>query len=344
MESQANDGKPGKFIGEISKAKRYAQEPERIQFSRFEATFRGERDVHTTTYNNGEWRCTCRFFHEWGDCSHTMAMQRILGVTIPKAQRFDIVKNNQEPEPVQEEIWAPDIQSIRIRIIENPLTPHNLATILSAITDLYTKCWLIVQRRVVDLLRFEQTHDIRFIEEAHLSISKITYNSPLNIDCKVDASPQGLMIALTTGIDAISQAPHRVESIVLDNKMKELSYKVKELEAQSELADKEQARQLAAEKAELEKQAALLEMEQKRLDVMAKRLEVEKTRIDYAFEIAGKMVNTLRPNADEETKLLLMQTLLPTLLQLGMGIGLELALPIAQSNKGNEPPTQEPTP
>ncbi len=59
------------MINKIAKAKRYAEEPERIQFTRFEATFRGENDVHTTDYNNGEWTCTCRFFHDWGDCSHT---------------------------------------------------------------------------------------------------------------------------------------------------------------------------------------------------------------------------------------------------------------------------------
>jgi hypothetical protein len=78
------------MISKIAKAKRYADEPERIQFTRFEARFQGENDVHTTTYDEGTWQCTCRFFHDWGDCSHTMAMQRILGVTIPAAHRQGI--------------------------------------------------------------------------------------------------------------------------------------------------------------------------------------------------------------------------------------------------------------
>ena len=78
------------WINKIAKAKRYAEEPERIQFTHFEATFRGESDIHTTNYDNGEWNCTCRFFHDWGDCSHTMAMQRVLGVTIPAAYRHGI--------------------------------------------------------------------------------------------------------------------------------------------------------------------------------------------------------------------------------------------------------------
>ena len=78
------------MINKIAKAKRYAEEPERIQFTRFEATFQGENDVHTTTFDNGEWQCTCHFFEDWGDCCHTMAMQRVLGVTIPAAYRHDI--------------------------------------------------------------------------------------------------------------------------------------------------------------------------------------------------------------------------------------------------------------
>ncbi len=56
------------MISKIAKAKRYAEEPGRIQFTRFEATFQGENDVHTTNFDNGEWTCTCRFFHDWGDC------------------------------------------------------------------------------------------------------------------------------------------------------------------------------------------------------------------------------------------------------------------------------------
>jgi hypothetical protein len=78
------------MISKIAKAKRYAEEPERIQFPRFEAKFQGENDVHTTTFDNGEWNCTCRFFQDWGDCCHTMAMQRVLGVTIPAPYRQGI--------------------------------------------------------------------------------------------------------------------------------------------------------------------------------------------------------------------------------------------------------------
>jgi hypothetical protein len=75
------------MIGKIAKAKQYAQEPERIQFTQFAATFRGENDTHTTSFDDGKWNCTCRFFSDWGTCCHTMAIERVLGVTIPAEKR-----------------------------------------------------------------------------------------------------------------------------------------------------------------------------------------------------------------------------------------------------------------
>lgn len=75
------------MIGKIAKAKQYAQEPERMQFTSFEATFRGENDTHTISFTEGKWHCTCHFFSDWGTCCHTMAGERILGVTIPAEHR-----------------------------------------------------------------------------------------------------------------------------------------------------------------------------------------------------------------------------------------------------------------
>lgn len=72
------------LIGKIEKAKRYAQEPERITFKDFAVDFRGENDTYKTSYEAGKWRCTCRFFSQRGICSHTMALQRLLGAMLPK--------------------------------------------------------------------------------------------------------------------------------------------------------------------------------------------------------------------------------------------------------------------
>jgi len=72
------------LIGKIEKAKRYAQEPDRITFSGLTAVFHGENDDHNVSYANGKWQCTCHFFSQWGVCSHTMALQQILGKMLPK--------------------------------------------------------------------------------------------------------------------------------------------------------------------------------------------------------------------------------------------------------------------
>jgi hypothetical protein len=72
------------LIGKIQKANRYAQEPERIGFQQFSANFRGEHDSYTVSYNGGSWTCSCNFFGSWGVCSHTMTMQKLLGVMLPR--------------------------------------------------------------------------------------------------------------------------------------------------------------------------------------------------------------------------------------------------------------------
>ena len=71
------------LIGKIEKAKRYAQEKERVTFSELSVKFRGENDNYTINYQDGKWHCSCNFFSSWGLCSHTMALERILGNMLP---------------------------------------------------------------------------------------------------------------------------------------------------------------------------------------------------------------------------------------------------------------------
>ena len=72
------------LIGKIEKAKRYALEPERIAFNRFETTFRGEHNDYAVSYNQGQWRCSCTFFATRETCSHTMALEKIMGDMLPQ--------------------------------------------------------------------------------------------------------------------------------------------------------------------------------------------------------------------------------------------------------------------
>ena len=72
------------LIGKIEKAKRYAQELDRITFTELSVQFRGENDSHTTCYKDGKWHCSCHFFASWGLCSHTMALEKVLANMLPK--------------------------------------------------------------------------------------------------------------------------------------------------------------------------------------------------------------------------------------------------------------------
>ena len=74
------------MIGKIQKAKRYAQERDRIHFNTFQVTFDGENNNHTVRYENTEWHCDCDFFQTRGRCSHTMALEMILEGMIPMAE------------------------------------------------------------------------------------------------------------------------------------------------------------------------------------------------------------------------------------------------------------------
>ena len=72
------------LIGKIEKARRYAQERDRISFSDFSVRFRGEHDVYLVDFKDGRWHCTCNFFSSFRVCSHTMAMERVLGGMLPR--------------------------------------------------------------------------------------------------------------------------------------------------------------------------------------------------------------------------------------------------------------------
>ena len=69
------------MIGKIEKAKFYAEERDkRINFQSLHVSILGDNDVtHEVRYDGGHWDCDCNYFVSHQVCSHTMAMERILG-------------------------------------------------------------------------------------------------------------------------------------------------------------------------------------------------------------------------------------------------------------------------
>lgn len=71
------------LIGKIEKAKRYAQEPDRVTLLEFSAGFRGDHNSYTVIYKDKKWHCTCHFFSQREICSHTMALQQLFAGVLP---------------------------------------------------------------------------------------------------------------------------------------------------------------------------------------------------------------------------------------------------------------------
>ena len=76
------------LIGKIQKANLYAREPDRVTFSEFSTTFRGENDTHTVAFRDSHWRCDCDFFGSNAICSHVMAIQKLFGSMLPNEGRY----------------------------------------------------------------------------------------------------------------------------------------------------------------------------------------------------------------------------------------------------------------
>jgi len=73
------------MINKIMKAKRYAEQRDRVNFSDFRVTFRGNHTDHVVVYQDGNWHCGCDFFARRRVCCHTMALERILDEMVEPA-------------------------------------------------------------------------------------------------------------------------------------------------------------------------------------------------------------------------------------------------------------------
>lgn len=76
------------LIGKIEKARRYSQEPNRVNIGSLTATFNGDNSSYEMSLQDGsEWACSCHTYRTFGDCQHIMALQQILGVMLDEDAR-----------------------------------------------------------------------------------------------------------------------------------------------------------------------------------------------------------------------------------------------------------------
>ncbi|MBC8163422.1 MAG: hypothetical protein H7Z42_19615 [Roseiflexaceae bacterium] len=75
------------LIGKIEKARRYAQEPERVALDELKARFHGGNNEHNVTLREGAWNCDCEFFRVRRTCAHVMAMQKMFNPMLSEQAR-----------------------------------------------------------------------------------------------------------------------------------------------------------------------------------------------------------------------------------------------------------------
>jgi len=229
------------------------------------------------------------------------------------------------------EEWAIAAGIIPLRISEEPLTPYNLAIALTALTELTTKFWLIAKRRFDDLIEYTQTHDARFAKEAGATILYARYNSPFTFGFQVDKLVPSVADATMTVVNGLTLRKANLEKLELENQAAAQKIKEAEQKAQQE----QQMAALEKEKQELALEKERLAIEEDRLALVEHRLDIQKKGLEDALELASKTVDILRPNADPDARAMMIQSVLPSILQLQNVTGLELALPPPKREEEN---------
>jgi uncharacterized protein YjbI with pentapeptide repeats len=256
---------------------------------------------------------------------------------------------------------------LHVRLLEEPLMLTHLTIVLSALTELATKCWLIAQERFADLETYTQTHDLRFVEEVPFTIERISYNSPL--DATINFSnfdPKNFAQALREGLDTFLLARQRLKQAQLDTETKAAQIKLDEKRASQEYQAKQQELAVATQKAdqdqhlaqlalekqkiELERQHLMLEIDQERQKLELERqrvalqkeiLDLENTRLMNAIDAANIILATFAPDAKPAIKAMLVQKLLPNILQFdaipNIGIVLSETLEEPKKTEPEEP-------
>lgn len=86
------------LIGKIEKARRYADERNhRLRFTSFAVEVKGENEPHEVRLEDGKLTCACDFYAGWSVCSHTMALERVLGPMLPPQALSDAAATLAQP-------------------------------------------------------------------------------------------------------------------------------------------------------------------------------------------------------------------------------------------------------
>jgi hypothetical protein len=79
------------IVTKAEKARRYAQEPDRLRINAIEATFEAGGGRHVLKLGDGGWTCDCEFGQANGVCPHAEAASRMLDVHLADAAKPRVV-------------------------------------------------------------------------------------------------------------------------------------------------------------------------------------------------------------------------------------------------------------
>ena len=65
------------MIGKIEKAKRYAQEPQRVTLNALQVEFKGDNNTYQMSLDEKGWHCSCPGFQKHVICPHVMTLERL---------------------------------------------------------------------------------------------------------------------------------------------------------------------------------------------------------------------------------------------------------------------------
>ena len=230
-----------------------------------------------------------------------------------------------------------------IRLLEDPLPAQTLVTIITALTELFTKFWLVQQGRFTDLVEYALSHNIRFTQEANLVFTDITHRSPFDFKFDVNLNPESAARAIQLIYDMRKLEAEKKEKASLENKALEDEIERKKQELQVLLADKEVDRQIKVREANLKFQEAsiklqndLADLEERKLKLRREKVEFDLDFIDRVLNISKNLVDIFYPNADVDQKIIGGRIFFNNLLQLNGMEQLNFVLSVSQSTENKK--------
>jgi hypothetical protein len=175
----------------------------------------------------------------------------------------------------------------------------------------------------------------------------MSHNSPGWIEFGSGNLFKNIVEAIAGMIDAIASMPIRVkegmlrnEALKIDNKIKDqqaqMAKQTQEQEAKEAANDRDQMRQIAASKAALDQERVLIKLEGERLALEKQKLDLVNAQYSIASVIATNHINLSYPNADLATKSMLIQSIMPQILQLSQNGWVALTLPQTKPETEND--------